>query len=258
MKKLLLLITIFLLVGCQGYKSTTIPTYSNNIPRFNSPIKTVGIEYNKVEYSGSAWTFARVKPEVLSEVLLKSDFTKTVISPIKEMDEVDLFLEVSISSEADAYIISGLIKSFAIGYTLFLAEPILWFDQDFTLKGKVKIWQNMKLLGEVTATASLKEEFKMYDMYLKMEQMKEGQEYLNTVLAKELIKKIHQKIIDNGNVSEERAITTKPKLISHSIAENIKPNEIVTRLQNLGELYQKKLITIEEYKEKKIDILEEL
>ncbi len=71
--------------------------------------------------------------------LEKSGLAEKVFYPARPDDQVDLTLDAKFDVLFDAKAGANLTKSFFVGLTLFLLEPVLWYDFDYNLTGKVDV-----------------------------------------------------------------------------------------------------------------------
>jgi len=89
----------------------------------------------------------------MSAAMKNTGFAKNVFYPVRPDDLTDLTLDTEFTVRADMHNGSNFTKSFFTGFTLFLLEPAMWFNYDYTLEGKAIVSKNGKRLGESTGRA---------------------------------------------------------------------------------------------------------
>jgi len=104
--------------------------------------------------------------------LEKSGLADKVFYPSRPDDKVDLTLDAKFDVLCDVNAGSNMTKSFFTGFTLFLLEPIFWYNFDYELKGKVDIMrENVKI---ATLQAASESEMSMKFLSLSETQKLEG------------------------------------------------------------------------------------
>jgi hypothetical protein len=56
--------------------------------------------------------------------------------------------------EADVHTGAMFAKSFFTGFTLFLLEPVFWYDFDYKLAGNINVLKDGKVVKKVSATTN--------------------------------------------------------------------------------------------------------
>ena len=146
-KFLLSIIVILAITGCTGtqVKLNHEPTTQS----FNQPYTAVGV---RDVPATKTLPIAGNLTEAFSNELRTSGFAKEVYYPLRPDDKVDIALDSQFNVEADTHSGSMFAKSFFTGFTLFLLEPVFWYDIDYKLSGNVNVMKDGKLLKQVTAT----------------------------------------------------------------------------------------------------------
>ena len=62
-----------------------------------------------------------------------------------------LALDAQFNIKPDLHAGANAAKGFFTGFTLFLIEPVVWFDQDYILEGKAVVTKNGQRVKDVTA-----------------------------------------------------------------------------------------------------------
>ena len=144
---LLSIIVILTITGCTGtqVKLSHEPTTQS----FSQPFSAVGV---RDVPATKTLPIAGNLTEAFSNELRTSGFAKEVYYPLRPDDKVDIALDSQFNVEADTHSVSMFAKSFFTGFTLFLLEPVFWYDIDYKLSGNVNVMKDGKLLKQVTAT----------------------------------------------------------------------------------------------------------
>ena len=85
--------------------------------------------------------------------LEKSGLSDNVYYPTRPDDKVDVILDTKFDVVFDANMGGNLTKSFFTGFTLFLLEPVFWFNYDYSLRGKVDILEGKNRVKTVQANS---------------------------------------------------------------------------------------------------------
>jgi len=86
--------------------------------------------------------------------LEKSGLSDTVYYPSRPDDKVTVTLESKFDVKFDPNNGSNLTKSFFTGLTLFLLEPVFWFDYYYTLNGTVDIMEGKTKIRTLQASSA--------------------------------------------------------------------------------------------------------
>jgi hypothetical protein len=78
-------------------------------------------------------------------------FAKKVLYPMRSDEKVDLALDSQFTAKVDTHSGANFAKSFFTGFTLFLLEPVIWYDFDYVLEGRVMVSKNGEKIQDVTA-----------------------------------------------------------------------------------------------------------
>jgi hypothetical protein len=82
--------------------------------------------------------------EGFSSYLAHDIYPDGVFYPARPDDKVDYTLDSKFSVEMDPHTGSLIAKSFFTGLTLFLLEPLLWYDFDYTVTAEVTVLKDGK------------------------------------------------------------------------------------------------------------------
>jgi len=85
--------------------------------------------------------------------LVQSGMFDTVYYPSRADDKADITLEGKFDVGFEPNMGSNLAKSFVVGFTLFLLEPVFWYDYGYDLQGKVDIYGEKQLIRTTDASS---------------------------------------------------------------------------------------------------------
>ena len=155
---LLLLIFIVILTGCTGTQIMVDPepgaldlkgsgTCGNVAVKEMTPDKTYPPAGN-------------LTPGFAAE-LERSGLFANVYYPSRPDDRVDLVINTKFNIIFDPNMGSGMTKSFLTGLTLFLLEPVFWYDYDYEFDGKIDLYEGkvLKRTYEAQTSAEMKMKF---------------------------------------------------------------------------------------------------
>ncbi len=92
-------------------------------------------------------------PEFAKE-LERSALFEEVYYPTRPDDQVDLTLDAKFNARFNPNNGSNFTKSFLTGLTLFLLEPVFWFDYYYDLDGVVDIYREKAIVKTINAGAT--------------------------------------------------------------------------------------------------------
>jgi hypothetical protein len=142
MLKKIILLGVVGLTGCTGIEHHVSP--ESNYQVFNSPYSSAGIRSTGSERSFNL-------SDDFTSAIRTEGLAKDVYYPLRPDDKVDVVLDTKFESSVDTHGGSLALKSFFIGFTMFLFEPLIWYDFDYVLSGEVSIFKNKQLIRKVSA-----------------------------------------------------------------------------------------------------------
>ena len=137
------------MVGCTGTQVTVKPdpmTVSTaNLPRHDKVgLRAEGSQSSSYGPSGNM-------TEGFSQAIRETGFAKEVAYPLRSDENVNLAIDTQFTIKPDLHSGANFAKGFFVGLTLFLIEPIVWFDQDYVLEGSAFVTKNGQRSPAVTA-----------------------------------------------------------------------------------------------------------
>jgi hypothetical protein len=134
--------------GCTGTQIKISPESSAVDQSFNSPYALVGVKEvpaeKKLAVTGNL-------TEAFSNEIRSTGFAKEVYYPLRPNDKTDVTLDSQFNAEVDRHSGATFAKGFFTGFTLFIFEPLIWYDFDYTLAGNVDVIKDGKIIKRVNA-----------------------------------------------------------------------------------------------------------
>jgi hypothetical protein len=148
-KSLLILLAPLFLIGCTGTQMKIKPeptaVSTTNMPKYDR----VGLQTLSSETS--SYGAAGNLTEGFVAAMKDQGFAKQVAYPMRPDEPVDIALETQFNIKPDLHSGANAAKGFFTGFTLFLIEPVVWFDQDYILEGRAVVTKNGQRIKDVTA-----------------------------------------------------------------------------------------------------------
>ena len=137
------------LVGCTGTQITVKPAPEavslSNIKKYEN----VGL--NQSSTGVANYAPAGNMTDGMVSTMKSTGFAKNVLYPVRPDDKTDITLDTEFTVRNDTHSGSAFVKSFFTGFTLFLLEPVMWYDFDYILEGKAIVTKNGQRMGEASA-----------------------------------------------------------------------------------------------------------
>lgn len=126
----------YLIAGCTGTNMTVNPAPDTSQMTVVKGCGAVAIKETPAEH---VYPPAGNLVPGFAAALEKSGLAAKVYYPARPDDKVDLTLDARFDVLFDANMGSNLTKSFFTGLTLFILEPVFWFNYNYDLKGNVTV-----------------------------------------------------------------------------------------------------------------------
>lgn len=133
-------------VGCTGAQYVPGQAAENVVPVRSSPL------FDCVRVHFSPETDA-VAIDVFTEALISRRIAQHVLHVNDEKSGEGPLLEVDLKLTLDHHPTAKTIKNYFLGLTLFLLEPILWYDISYSVSGSLTLKETTKTMGPFLATA---------------------------------------------------------------------------------------------------------
>ena len=147
------LFTVFLfsfaLVGCTGTQLVVKPDPAAQSTVVTKKYSSVGVHPKPSDLPSYAG--AGNLSDGFANAIEESGFAKKVFYPLRSDDKPDITLESQFSARTDLHSGANFIKSFFTGFTLFLLEPVIWYDYDFVVEGTVGVIRNGERIQTISA-----------------------------------------------------------------------------------------------------------
>ena len=141
---IMIIIALMLLIsGCTGTKIIVKPDPSSIKPSTEKNCGVVAVKEagENFVYSGDVQLFAKE--------LEKSGLYDKVYYPARHDDKVDLILDTKFIGKLTHDKVVGFTQSIIIGLSLFILEPVFWYDYYLDFNGKVAIVVNDNVVDTI-------------------------------------------------------------------------------------------------------------
>lgn len=138
-----------LFAGCTGTSVTVNPDPASLQPGVT--VKCGAVAVKEVPADRVYPPAANMVPSFVV-ALEQSGYFDKVYYPARPDDKVDMTLQSKFDVEFIPNMGSNLVKSFFTGLTLFILEPVFWFDYDYQMKGRVDVSRNGGVVKTMNAS----------------------------------------------------------------------------------------------------------
>jgi len=146
MIKAILMLAVLFFSGCTGTQIKVTPDPANMSSNYQqSRYETVGVS--------SLNSSSGQMSEGFSNTLKTSGFAKKSLYPLRADDKPDLTIETDFKVSSNENTGSNFTKSFFTGFTLFLLEPVFWYDFDYTVEASAIVTKAGNRVGRYEAKA---------------------------------------------------------------------------------------------------------
>lgn len=172
-------VLLFSLSACTGTQMMVTPSPES---LQTSVSKSCGIAGLKERPADKVYGPAGSLVQGFADFLDRSKLFEKVYYPLRPDDKVDLTLESKFDVLFNPNMGENMVKSFAVGITLFLLEPAFWYDYNYTLSGEVDIYKGgtKASAAKATTNASMSMKFLSLGEAVKLESqtLQKGKESL--------------------------------------------------------------------------------
>lgn len=137
------LFSLLLVIGMGIIATSCTGTRMNVTPSPDSLTSTFPKTYNALAVRELAAN--RVYPPAgnlvrgFADELERSNLASNIYYPARSGDKVDLTLNSKFDVSMDPHMGYLMLKSFVIGLSLFILEPVFWYDYDYALVGQIDV-----------------------------------------------------------------------------------------------------------------------
>lgn len=135
------------LTGCTGIETKVTPDAPSTQRIYNNPIKAIGVRQHDSKNIAVAGDMSADFVHSLTSNRMADD----VFYPSRSTDKTDLNIEVTFESTYDDHAGALAGKSFLIGFLVFLPEPFIWYDFDYSFSGKIDIIKDKRVIDTIDA-----------------------------------------------------------------------------------------------------------
>ena len=136
------------LTGCTGVRSSVRPDSSTLQAKYNQ--KFVGIGLKDVPGDRLYPPAGRITDSFARDLEV-CGIAKNVYYPARPDDPTELVLESKFDIAMDPHMGPSMAKAFCTGLTLFILEPLFWYNFDYNLTANVDLIKNGQRYKSITA-----------------------------------------------------------------------------------------------------------
>lgn len=151
MKNIVILIALaFGLTACTGTEITVRPDSTTIDSNFRSNCGSIAI---KESQATQVYPAAGPLVSDFAKAVDRSGIANKVYYPTRPDDKTDITLDAKFEVTADHNMGAGFAKSIFTGLTLFILEPVFWYNHDYSIAGQVDIIKDNKIVQTINQKA---------------------------------------------------------------------------------------------------------
>ena len=151
------IVTAFLfslsLMGCTGTEMVVKPDPNTQLTSVSKRFQSVGVKPKSADYP--AYAGAGNMADGFANTIEESGFSKQVFYPLRPADEPEIVFDSQFSARADTHSGANFAKAFFTGFTLFLLEPVIWFNYDYILEANVAVLKRGERIQTINARSDV-------------------------------------------------------------------------------------------------------
>jgi hypothetical protein len=152
-KSLLISILALTLIGCTGTEMTVKPDPNTQSTSVTKRVQSVGIKPKQSELP--SYPGAGNISDGFANAIEESGFSKQVFYPLRADDKPEIVFDSQFSARSDTHGGANFAKAFFTGFTLFLLEPVIWFNYDYVLEANVAVLKNGERIQTINARSDV-------------------------------------------------------------------------------------------------------
>lgn len=141
------------LIGCTGTDMVVKPDPNTQSTTVNKRFQSVGVKPKPSEFP--SYPGAGNIADGFANTIQESGFSKQVFYPQRPDDKPDIVFDSQFSARADTHGGANFAKAFFTGFTLFLLEPVIWFNYDYVLEANVGVLKNGERIQTINARSDV-------------------------------------------------------------------------------------------------------
>lgn len=141
------------LIGCTGTESLVRPDPNTQSTSVTKKYQSVGVKPRPSDFP--TYAGAGNISDGFANAIEESGFAKQVFYPLRGDDKPDIVLDSQFSARADTHNGANFTKAFFTGFTLFLLEPVIWFNYDYILEANVGVIRNGERIQTINARSDV-------------------------------------------------------------------------------------------------------
>lgn len=150
------------LIGCTGTEMVVKPDPNTQSTSVGKRFQTVGVKPKPSDFP--SYPGAGNLADGFANTIGESGFAKQVLYPLRTEDKPEIVFDSQFSARADTHAGANFTKAFFTGFTLFLLEPVIWFNYDYVLEANVAVLKN----GERTQTINARSDVTLSAKWLSL------------------------------------------------------------------------------------------
>lgn len=141
------------LIGCTGTEMVVKPDPNTQSTTVSKRFQSVGVKPKQSDFP--SYPGAGNIADGFANIIDESGFSKQVYYPLRPDDKPEIILDSQFSARADTHGGANFAKAFFTGFTLFLLEPVIWFNYDYILEANVGVLKNGERIQTVNARSDV-------------------------------------------------------------------------------------------------------
>ena len=141
------------LIGCTGTEMVVKPDPNTQSTSVTKKYQTAGVRPKQSDFPSYAG--AGNISDGFANAIEESGFAKQVMYPLRGDDKPEIVFDSQFSAKADTHSGANFTKAFFTGFTLFLLEPVIWFNYDYVLEANIGIIKNGERIQTINARSDV-------------------------------------------------------------------------------------------------------
>lgn len=141
------------LIGCTGTEMIVKPDPNTQSTTVAKRFQSVGVKPKQSDYP--SYPGAGNIADGFANIIDESGLSKQVFYPLRPDDKPEIVFDSQFSARADTHGGANFAKAFFTGFTLFLLEPVIWFNYDYILEANVGVLKNGERIQTINARSDV-------------------------------------------------------------------------------------------------------
>lgn len=153
LKFIFVILIALTLIGCTGTEMVVKPDPNTQSTTVTKRYQSVGVKPKQSDFP--SYPGAGNIADGFANAIEESGFSKQVFYPLRADDKPEIVLDSQFSARADTHGGANFAKAFFTGFTLFLLEPVIWFNYDYVLEANVAVLRNGERMQTINARSDV-------------------------------------------------------------------------------------------------------